>query len=64
MTDENAVRVVSGNPTDEELAAVVAVLTAAADERPAAEPAATVEPNAWAKSQRSLRSWDQSKRWG
>ena len=68
MTDEStpsadAFRVVRGQPNEDELAAVIAVLSAAADERPEAQPVVSSEPNSWSKSQRSMRTWDQSKRW-
>ena len=50
------VRVIRGAPTDEELAAVVAVLTAVASaprKGPAPMPAA---PSAWERSRRGLRA--------
>ena len=57
-------RVVRGTPTDEELAAVVAVLTAvAATPRPQAA-APTPPPSGWARSQRGLRGPLHDTRWG
>lgn len=61
----DAVRVTSGNPTDEELAAVIAVLSAVAASAPApsAHPATPPRLSGWARSQRALRSWDQGNSW-
>ncbi len=63
--DPGAVRVLSGNPTDEELAAVIAVLSAVAASAPApaAHPVTPPRLSGWARSQRALRSWDAATPW-
>ncbi len=63
--DPRAVRVLSGNPSDEELAAVIAVLSAVAASAPApaAHPVTPPRLSGWARSQRALRSWDAATPW-
>lgn len=58
-------RVVRGNPTPQELAAVTAVLAAAIEEEAAAaELALDQQPSAWALTQRPLRhALDRSAGW-
>lgn len=56
-------RVISGNPTPQELAAVTVVLGAMLDEADTAPPAAPPAPDAWARSQRSLRAPHLSGTW-
>jgi len=58
MTDPSSleIRVVRGNPTPQELAAVTAVLTAVIEEEKAAEElAANDVASAWERTQRPLR---------
>ena len=57
-TDVPSIRVVSGDPTAEELAAVTAILASLEAERSAAsaERREIAEPTAWSRSQRPLRS--------
>ncbi|ROQ36666.1 acyl-CoA carboxylase epsilon subunit-like protein [Frondihabitans sp. PhB188] len=56
--DDPTIRVVSGNPTPEELAAVTAVLSALAAEAEAESAARRVPEGqtGWAESQRALRA--------
>jgi hypothetical protein len=61
--DPAAIRVLSGNPSDEELAAVIAVLTAAAAEQPVTAPAEPSAPTEWSRSAKSLRSWTHGATW-
>ncbi len=49
------VRVVRGTPTEEELAAVIAVLTAAASAPRPAAPTPVTTPSGWQRSIRTLR---------
>jgi hypothetical protein len=51
------VRIVSGNPSDEEIAAVTAVLAALAEQRASAvaEEAVVPPPSAWERSRRGIR---------
>ncbi|BDI21595.1 acyl-CoA carboxylase subunit epsilon [Herbiconiux sp. L3-i23] len=58
-----SIRVLTGNPDDDELAAVIAVLSAAAAEQPAAPPEVDIPRSAWELSQRPLRSWSPDARW-
>jgi hypothetical protein len=52
------VRVTAGNPTEEEIAAVTAVLAALAEQRGsvAAEEAVVPPPSAWDRSRRGIRT--------
>ncbi|MGO2658704.1 acyl-CoA carboxylase subunit epsilon [Mycetocola reblochoni] len=58
VQDSGAIRFVSGSPSDEELAAVTAVLSALAVESESlgAQATAVRAPTAWSRSQRSMRS--------
>jgi hypothetical protein len=51
------VRISAGNPTDEEIAAITAVLAALAEQRAAAvvEEAVAPPPSAWERSRRGIR---------
>jgi hypothetical protein len=51
------VRITAGNPSDEEIAAVTAVLAALAEQRAAssAEEAVVPPPSAWERSRRGIR---------
>lgn len=56
-SEPSAIRIVSSNATDAEIAAVTAVLTAALDELAAAQAAESAVPvSAWQRNQRQLRT--------
>ena len=61
--DADAIKLIGGNPSDEELAAVVAVLsTQPASERPA-EVTSGLGDSEWIRTRRSLRNWSHEARW-